>query len=95
MPRGLILESALWCRYCYGIDERGQTIEPNDPGWDALTAAARAAKENPERWIGMRTIYGELADNRQFVGAFADALHLVWSQGVNAAMLRYLESRHP
>lgn len=95
MPRGLILESALWCRYCYGIDERGQTIEPNDPRWNALTAAARAAKENPERWIEMRAIYGELADNRQFVSAFADALHLVWNQGANAAMFRYLESRHP
>lgn len=92
MPTGLILSNALWCRYCDGVDERGRAIAPNDPNWDALTSAARAARENPERWLAMRSIYGELADNRHFVSAFADALRLVWTHGVKAAMLRYLES---
>lgn len=91
MPRGLILESALWCRYCYGIDEHGNTIEPNDPNWDLLTATARAAREDPSRWIGMREIYGELADNREFATAFADALDTVWSQGAEASMLHYIQ----
>lgn len=93
MPRGLILESALWCRYCHGIDEHGRTIAPNDPSWDTLMAAAREARTNPARWVGMRATYGELADNREFVAAFADALHLVWNQGVEAAMSRYIEGR--
>src|SRR3546814_18878138 len=31
MPAGLILASALWCRYGYGTDEQGQAIPPNDP----------------------------------------------------------------
>src|SRR3546814_12633782 len=26
MPAGLILASALWCRYCYDTDEQGQAI---------------------------------------------------------------------
>lgn len=91
MPLGLILESALWCRYCYGVDERGQAIMPNDPNWEALTATAREAKQDPARWIGMRDIYGELADNREFAAAFADALGLVWDKGGDAAMMRYIE----
>jgi len=91
MPMGLILESALWCRYCYGVDERGQAIAPNDPQWDALTATAREAKEDPVRWIGMRDIYGELADNREFAAAFADALNLVWDRGADAAMMDYID----
>ena len=100
MPWGLILESALWCRYCYGVDERGQAIASNDPCWGALTAAAREAKATPARWVGMRATYGELADNREFVTAFANALHLVWSQGADAAMLRYIKGgkkgmKHP
>ena len=28
---GLALESALWCRYCYGETDAGETIPPNDP----------------------------------------------------------------
>lgn len=91
MPKGLILASALWCRYCYGTDSKGRTIAPNDPNWEMLTATARAAKQDPARWIGMRAIYGNLADDPALVAAFAEALHLVWNEGVRVAMARYIE----
>src|SRR3546814_15994949 len=87
MPAGLILASALWCRYCYGTDEQGQAIPPNDPNWEVLTATAHEAKQHPARWIDMRAIYGDLADNRAFVATFTEELDLVWSQGHDAAML--------
>jgi len=90
MPAGLILASALWCRYCEGTDSKGRTIAPNDPNWEMLTATARAAKEDPARWVGMRAIYGDLADNAAFVAGFAEALHLVWDEGVGAAIARYI-----
>lgn len=35
---GPALESALWRRYCFGVTDSGAAIEPNDPGWDRLTA---------------------------------------------------------
>jgi mannitol 2-dehydrogenase len=92
MPKGLILESAMWCRYCYGIDERGQDIAPNDPDWKALTALAHDAKNDPGRWIGMRAIYGELADDQEFAAAFTEALQLIWSRGVEMAMSHYIRS---
>ena len=41
---GLALESALWCRYCYGTTDSGAVIEPNDPNWDRLQAAAQAGQ---------------------------------------------------
>src|SRR5690606_26248903 len=47
MPAGLILASALWCRYCDGTDSQGRTTPPNDPHWDMLTETARAAKQDP------------------------------------------------
>ncbi|MGB8811978.1 MAG: mannitol dehydrogenase family protein, partial [Paracoccaceae bacterium] len=53
MPDGLILLSALWCRYCYGETESGKVIPPNDPAWDQLQAVARAARDNPVAWLGM------------------------------------------
>jgi mannitol 2-dehydrogenase len=91
MPTGLILASALWCRYCYGVDPQGGVIAPNDPNWEMLTATARAAKQDPARWVGMRAIYGDLADDPALVAAFAEALHLVWDEGVGAALTRYVE----
>src|SRR5690606_25706678 len=91
MPKGLILASALWCRYCYGTAPNGRAIAPNDPDGDKLMATARAAKQEPARWIGMRAIYGNLADDPALVAAFAEALHLVWDEGVRGAMARYIE----
>src|SRR3546814_16925532 len=75
---------------CYGTDEQGQAIPPNDPNWEVLTATAHEAKQHPARWIDMRASYGDLADNRAFVATFTEALDLVWSQGIDAAMLRYV-----
>jgi mannitol 2-dehydrogenase len=92
MPGGLVLASAMWCRYCHGVDERGQIIAPNDPDWEELTAMARQARHDPARWIGMRAIYGDLADNQAFATAFAEALELIWDQGVDIAMAHYLGS---
>lgn len=90
MPHGLILESALWCRYCYGIDEAGSVIAPNDPNWDMLQATAQKARETPAAWIGMEPIYGDLAQNADFVAAFSAALEKVWTEGCEAAMQAYI-----
>lgn len=92
MPKGLILASALWCRYCHGSDEQGRAIAPNDPSWEMLTAMARAAKETPALWLGMREIYGDLGENRDFATAFGEALALIWDLGVDTAMSRYIAS---
>jgi mannitol 2-dehydrogenase len=39
----------------------------------------------------MRAIYGDLSDDPAFVAAFGQALHLVWNEGVAAALARYTE----
>lgn len=90
MPRGLILASALWCRYCAGTDESGAVIEPNDPDWDRLTKVAQEARGNPAAWLEQRAIYGDLADNPDFVQAFSQALDTVWEKGTAAAIREYL-----
>ena len=90
MPQGLILASALWCRYCAGTDENGAVIEPNDPDWDRLTRIAQEARANPAAWLEQRAIFGDLADNAEFVAAFAQALNTVWDKGTAAAIREYL-----
>jgi mannitol 2-dehydrogenase len=69
--KGLALESALWCRYCYGVSESGKIIEPNDPSWDRLQALSRKAKDDPLQWLTMDDIYGDVAKSEEFRAAFA------------------------
>jgi len=87
---GLALESALWCRYCFGVTETGLAIEPNDPNWSRLTRVARAAKNDPMAWLGMDDIYGETAQAEPFRRCFAEALRDLWADGTPAVLQRYL-----
>lgn len=87
---GLALESALWCRYCYGTTDNGAAIPPNDPNWDRLTAQARLAKDTPQQWLKMTDIYGDLGDKPAFAEAFAAALTALWQNGTEATLTAYI-----
>jgi mannitol 2-dehydrogenase len=88
--KGLPLVSALWCRYCYGESESGKTIPPNDPSWDRLQTAARAARNDAGAFLAMRDLFGELADTPAYHSAFSNALASLWSKGVRATLADYL-----
>jgi mannitol 2-dehydrogenase len=87
---GLALESALWCRYCFGVTESGAVIEPNDPNWERLQITARAAKEAPAAWLAMEDIYGEVGRAKPFVEAFTTSLAALWAEGTRQTLTRYL-----
>ena len=87
---GLALESALWCRYCYGTTENGKVIAPNDPIWDRLQQTARAARDNPSTWLAMGDIYGDAGRNPVFAKAFDRALRQVWSEGPARTLQAYV-----
>jgi mannitol 2-dehydrogenase len=87
---GLSLESALWCRYCFGTTESGAVIEANDPGWDRLQAVAHEAKTSPNAWLGMADIYGDTARSAVFAEAFTNALRSLWRKGTEATVKAYL-----
>lgn len=89
--QGLALIEALWARMCIGTRENGNAIEPNDPNWNVLTATAQAARTAPAAWLNMRQFYGNLADNPQFSQAFAQWLTIIHSDGVEAAIIAYIE----
>jgi mannitol 2-dehydrogenase len=90
---GLALVSALWCRYCYGTTDSGAIIEPNDPSWDRLTAQSRLAKDDPNAWLAMTDIYGDLAGSPAFIAAFNHALTTLWAIGTKATLERYLADK--
>jgi len=88
---GLALSEALWARMCEGTREDGSVIEPNDPMWDSLNAAAKAAKDTPTRWLEQEDLYGELGQNTLFIDAFSRWLNQIWEQGSAAALESYLK----
>lgn len=88
---GLALESALWCRYCFGTTESGAVIEPNDPSWGRMQATARAAKDDPAAWLAMDDIYGAVGRAPVFAAAFAHALRTLWLEGTGKTLSRYLD----
>ncbi|MGD9914490.1 MAG: mannitol dehydrogenase family protein [Rhizobiaceae bacterium] len=87
---GLALESALWCRYCFGTTDSGATIEPNDPSWERLQETAKAAKADPAAWLAMDDIYGDVARSPAFREAFAGWLNALWKDGARATLRRYI-----
>ncbi|MCX7567657.1 mannitol dehydrogenase family protein [Sulfitobacter sp. F26169L] len=86
---GLALVEALWARMCQGTREDGTQIAPNDPLWDELNAAARAAKSHPQTWLEQGKLYGDVAASAPFCEAFESWLRLIWSEGCETALLRY------
>jgi mannitol 2-dehydrogenase len=88
--RGLILSSALWCRYCYGTAESGADIAPNDPNWDRLQSQSVLARSNPKAWLEMAEIYGDLGQNADLVAQFTTALAAVWEKGTRIVIGDYL-----
>ncbi len=87
---GLALESALWCRYCYGVTDSGREIEPNDPNWDRLRRQAEKAKSDPAAWLEMKDIYGDTADSPLFAGQFAAWVKMLWEKGAEATVRHYV-----
>jgi mannitol 2-dehydrogenase len=91
--KGLALESALWCRYCFGMDETGAEIPANDPIWDRLQAIARQARTDPLAWLAMKDIYGDVADFGAFRADFSHALKMLWAHGTEETLKRYLANQ--
>ena len=88
---GLALAEAIWARMCAGTREDGSTIEPNDPFWNDLNAAALAAKSDPAVWLAQQKFYGELGENPVFKAIFEQWLQMIWTDGVEAAMKTYVQ----
>lgn len=88
---GLALVSALWCRYCAGTQDDGTEIPPNDPNWDMLQPMALSARVKPQLWLdGLRSVYGEVADDLRFSASFATALRQLWDEGTAATLTAYI-----
>lgn len=89
---GLVLLSALWCRYCFGTTDAGAPIAPNDPNWEMLTRRAARAREEPGAWLAMTEVYGDLGQDPRIATRFAERLREVWAEGTRAVLARFLSA---
>lgn len=87
---GLALAEALWARMCAGEREDGTAIEPNDPNWTELQAAALSARSDPSAWLQL-SCYGTLGQNEVFADSFSAWLNSLWTDGCRNTLRRFLE----
>ena len=90
--RGLALEIALWCRYCYGESESGESILLDDNKSEQLRKTSLEARGNPLVFLGMEEIFGDLGEYPVFRERFSDSLDSIWSDGVEKTLERYIFS---
>jgi mannitol 2-dehydrogenase len=89
---GLALETALWCRYCLGTDEAGNTIEIEDANVEQLTAWAKSAFDPSSDFIEMADLFGVLGTNPVFLQEFRKAVRSLSDHGVAATLSDYIRS---
>jgi mannitol 2-dehydrogenase len=87
---GLALVSALWCRYCAGLNDQGRPFALDDPNASRLTPAASAARENASAFLNLTDIFGDLSENPVFRSRFEAALSRLWREGTCATLHAYL-----
>jgi mannitol 2-dehydrogenase len=90
LPEGLILESALWCRYCMGRTDSGAEVAPNDPNWDQLQRVALQANEDPGRWLAMQSIYGDVGQRPDVAACFRSWIERLRQHGTARVIADFL-----
>jgi mannitol 2-dehydrogenase len=90
---GLSLVSALWCRYFAGTTDSGKAITFNDGSADRLHAAAIKAKDDPQAFLALSDIFGDVAQSTLFQKRFAHALRTLWEKGTRATLQLYLDGK--
>lgn len=77
---------ASWARYAEGVDEKGNTYDVDDVHSVALTQIARSYATDPLAFIRNEDVFGDLAENLQFVEPYARTLELLHTGGARVAL---------
>jgi mannitol 2-dehydrogenase len=77
---------ASWARYAEGVDEDGDPIEVVDRLRDTVTAAAREQRSDPLAFVRNRELFGDLAEDDRFTGAYLAVLDSLHRKGARATL---------
>ncbi len=77
---------ASWARYAEGSDEQGAPIEVADRLSDDLRRRALGQRAEPDAFIANRAVFGDLAEDERFAGAYRSALASLHQRGARATL---------
>ncbi|MEV1290978.1 mannitol dehydrogenase family protein [Pseudonocardia sp. NPDC049635] len=75
-----------WCRYAEGTDEQGTPIEQQDRLAAELTVLAQRERTEPLTFLRYTPVFGDLAEDERFAGAFRGALESLYTRGAAATV---------
>ena len=77
---------AAWARYLDGVDEQGRAIDVVDRRAAQLAPLAAQQRSNPDALLGVRDVFGDLADQPVFVASYRQALASLYARGARATV---------
>jgi mannitol 2-dehydrogenase len=77
---------ASWARYAEGVDEQGEPIEVVDLLKDTLVPLARRYPAEPLAFLGVRELFGDLADDERFTAPYLATLGSLHTRGARATL---------
>lgn len=84
--RLLLLVVACWMRYLRGTDLSGRPLTVEDPKAESLQALVRGRTDDPRRLLGMRSVFGRLAETPHVMQELTELLRLLDEGGLEAAL---------
>lgn len=88
----LTLGLAGWFRYLAGVDDRGETIVVQDARAAELQKLAAAGRDDPRPLLGLRDLFGDLADREAFVADLQTVLRDLYSGSARGTIAQSLEN---
>ncbi|WP_417860987.1 mannitol dehydrogenase family protein [Winogradskyella sediminis] len=81
--------TAAWALYSLGTDERGTQLNINDVLQEELHAKAKIAVNEPEAFLDIESVFGDLKSSSTFVSAYKEAYNNITNLGVAASIASY------
>ena len=75
-----------WARYAEAVDEQDEPIDVVDRLSESLVPLARRQREDPLAFLANRGLFGALADDERFAGAYRSALGSLHESGARATV---------
>jgi len=78
---------AAWAIYSLGLDENGNSLKIKDAMAEELHKKAIEAKDKPELFLGIETVFGGMKESEIFVKAYANAYQNILKYGVEKCVI--------
>lgn len=86
---GLALEFAFYCRFCAATAEPGAKLTLDDERAESLQKAALASRTDPDAFLALRDIFGDLGQSAEMRAAFAKAIGALWAADTRSVLRQF------